>query len=352
MKPFSSIEGQDQAKSVLSAAVNSGRLAHAYILAGPSGSGRLTSALDLARVQMCREVEHGFCGRCKHCIQINAFSHPDVRLTIPSLKTTGPEDIADLLRRRAGDGVSPLRIPGNAYISIEQIRELENRLTKKSFEGRGYVEIITDAHLMRREAANAMLKTLEEPPSGTLIILITSSLTSLLPTVRSRAHTVRFGRLTRKRVEKVLLNRGIDRESAGRMAMCSDGCPGRALELSTSDKEEFPHAEQMFSALTQGIAPMEAAVLAGDTARELGREGVLDLCSQLMSLAHDTRRANRGNLPLERELLPDITTDDDSMLEAIVDSMRLCTTRIRANVSPAMALSAAFAPAAKKGRKK
>ena len=350
MKPFSEIEGQDQAKSLLTAAVVSGRLAHAYILAGPDGSGRLTAAMDLARVHICRETEYGFCGECRHCSQISGFSHPDVRFTVPSLKSSGPESLAELLRTRAEDGITPVRFPGNTYISIEQIRELEGRLSRKSFEGRGYVEIITDAHLMRREAANAMLKTLEEPPDGTLIILITSSLSGLLPTVRSRAHTIRFGRLTGKMVERVLLRRGIDHETAGKLSLCSDGCPGKALDMSSTDIEEVPLALEIFKAVTEGLSPMETASLAGETARELGREGTLDLCGELISIAHDTRRKSFGGEPLQGKSLPATRGVDDSMLETIVESMRLCTARIKANVSPAMALAAAMAAAAEKGK--
>jgi DNA polymerase III delta' subunit len=345
MKPFSTITGQAQARSVLSAAVASGRLAHAYIFAGPDGSGRLTAALDLARVHICREEKNGFCGRCSHCLQISGFSHPDVRFTVPALKTTRPEEIAGLFSARASDGITPLRIPGNSYISIEQVRELEGRLSKRSFEGRGYVEIIPDAHLMRREAANAMLKTLEEPPPGTLIILITSALSSLLPTVRSRAHTVRFGRLSVEMVKKVLLDRGMDGETAGKLALCSDGCPGRALLLGMEDTADTHRADEIFTAIMEGLSPVKAALLAGDLARELGREGVLDLCSRLVSIAHDARRAAAGGGPLERESVPDTAGADDSMLESVVNSMQLCSSRIKANVSPAMALAAALGSA-------
>lgn len=345
-KPFSRIHGQEQAKAVLSAAVAAGRLAHAYILAGPDGSGRLTAALDLARVLICGEEGPGFCGECRHCRQIDDLSHPDVRFTIPMLKTTGPGEVAELLTSRAADGVTPLRFSGNTYISIEQIREIEGRLSKKSFEGRGYVEIMTDAHLMRREAANAMLKTLEEPPPHTLIILVTSSLSGLLPTVRSRAHTVRFGRLPKRTVEEVLKERGIPEARAHRLSLLSDGCPGRALLLADADLEESPMARELLEAAVSGIPPMEAAILAGDIAGKLGREGIMELCAEIVSLAHDSRRAAVGAVPLERENIASLGDADDSMLQAVVDGMRLCQTRIRANVSPPMALAAALGAAA------
>ena len=233
MRLFSTLKGQNQAKKILSSAVNSDRIAHAYILAGPDGSGRLTAALDMAKARICPDVEKGFCGKCRQCRQIDGLLHPDVRITIPKMKTTKDEDIVSLFKTRVKDGITPLRIQGNTYISIDQMRGMGHRLSRKSFEGYGYVEIIYDAHRLRREAANAILKTLEEPPDGTLIVLITSMVSGMLPTVRSRAHTVRFGRLAAAIVEELLIERtGSSAETASRLALLSDGCPGRALVLS------------------------------------------------------------------------------------------------------------------------
>lgn len=329
---------------MLHAALKAGRLAHAYIFAGPDGCGRLTAALDIARVLMCGESVSGYCGECRHCRQINEFVHPDVRFTIPGSRSVGPEDEASLLAARAADGITPLRFPGNTYISIEQIRTLETRLARRSFEGMGYVEVILDAHLLRTEAANAMLKTLEEPPPGTCIILITASPTSLLPTVRSRAHTVRFGRLAVNAVEAVLTRRGMDRETAAKLAIRSDGRPGRALLLNSEELEDLPAVETILSAIVSGASSIEMASTAGQVARELGREGVLTLCSQLIEIAHEARRIYSGAGHLSREDLPQSVPSDDAVLRRLIDAMIICGKRVRGNVSPAMALAAAIAP--------
>ncbi|PIE51325.1 hypothetical protein CSA37_12300 [Candidatus Fermentibacteria bacterium] len=352
MKPLDSITGQNQARRVLLAAVESRRLAHAYIFAGPEGSGRLTSALDLARVLMCSEEENGFCGHCTQCRQISAFSHPDVRLTIPVLKSTSPDDIIEKLNARAEDGITPIRFSGNTYISIEQVRALEGRLSKKSYTGKGYVEIILDAHLMGREAANAMLKTLEEPPAGTLLVLVTSRLRNLLPTVRSRAHTVRFGRLPSCSVKEVLLSRGVEMEKAEQLSMVADGCPGRALELSREEIRGSEESMELFSHLVSGESgTMELSALAAEKAREHGREGLLKLCSDMISLAHDVRRARAGLLPLINSSLPSAETCDDMMLTCLIERMDKCMVRLKANVSPVMAFSAALAGAAPGNRR-
>jgi len=344
MELFSTLTGQNQPKRILASAVHSNRLAHAYILAGPDGSGRLTAALDLAKARICTEVESGFCGQCRQCRQIDGLTHPDVRITLPGMKTTKPGEFAELFKARAEDGITPLRFSGNTYISIDQMRELTHRLSRKSFEGHGYVEIIYDAHRLRREAANAILKTLEEPPEGTLIILITSRVSGLLPTVRSRAHTVRFGRLSNSMVEVLLQKRGVPAEEATRIALVSGGCPGPALVLSREKIKDSNQAEEVFNLIfNRSLGNMELTAEIEKLSRKLGRDGVLSLCSEMISLVHDQRRVLSGAEPLCRKAVPSADNADDGVFQRMEVLFRDCETRLRANVSPSMAFSAAAA---------
>ncbi len=345
MKLFSTLKGQHQSKEILSSAVTSGRLAHAYILAGPNGSGRLTAALDLAKARICPEAEVGFCDECKQCRQIDAFVHPDVRITIPRMKTTKEEELSALFKTRAKDGVTPLRFPGNTYISIDQMREMSHRLSRKSFEGNGYVEIIYDAHTLRREAANAILKTLEEPPEGALIVLVTSRISGMLPTVRSRAHTVRFGRLTNSMVEEILREKtDVSAEVASRLALHSDGCPGTALLLIKGKPADQSIAESIFLMIFDtSLGDMELAVQVEVIARKLGREGIIGLCSDLTALSHDSRRVLIGSKPISHETVPSFSRIDidDNACRRMEYLFQQCEQRLRGNVSPAMAFSAA-----------
>jgi DNA polymerase-3 subunit delta' len=343
MELFSSLKGLRQAKMVLSSAVRSNRLAHAYILAGPDGSGRLTAALDLAKSRICSEVENGFCGQCGQCRQIDSFSHPDVRITFPGMKATKPEDFASMLVTRARDGITPLRFPGNTYISIDQMREMAHRLSRKSYEGRGYVEIVYDAHRLKREAANAILKTLEEPPEKTLIVLITSRVSGLLPTVRSRAHTVRFGRLSNCMIEELLIERkGITAEDAARIALVSDGSAGLALTLSREGVETDSTVEEVFSLIfNSSPGDMELAAEIEKLSRKTGREGMLSLCVEMESLIHDQRRVLSGALPLARKKLPEAKEADDCVFRQMEVLFQQCEKQLKANVSPSMSFTAA-----------
>ncbi len=343
MEMFSTIKGQHQAKELLLSAVKSDRLAHAYILAGPDGSGRLTAALDMAKARICPVVERGFCGSCKHCLQIDGMTHPDVRITIPAMKTTKVEDVADLFKTRIRDGVTPLRIAGNTYISIDQMREVGHRLSRKSFEGYGFVEIIYDAHKLRREAANSILKTLEEPPDGAMIVLVTSRVTGMLPTVRSRAHTVRFGRLTTSLVEDLLIERtGVSREEASRLAVQADGSPGKALVSGKSKIKESNQAVTLMEMIfSKSLGDMELVEEVNTLSRKLGRDGILVLCSELTSLTHDLRRAAAGSKPISREDVPELSGADCETLQGMEILFRQCEQRLKANVSPSMAIAAA-----------
>ena len=343
MEMFSTIKGQKQAKELLSSAVSSGRLAHAYILAGPDGSGRLTAALDVAKARICPVVEKGFCGSCKHCLQIDGMMHPDVRITIPAMKATKEEEIANLFKSRIRDGVTPLRIPGNTYISIDQMREMGHRLSRKSFEGYGFVEIIYDAHKLRREAANSILKTLEEPPEGAVIVLVTSRVTGMLPTVRSRAHTVRFGRLTSLMIEELLIERtGVSQEEASSIALQADGSPGRALCCGKKKRKELNQAEALLEKMfSKSIGDMELVEEVNTMSRKLGRDGILALCLELTSLAHDMRRVLTGSKPISRETVPKLPDADCETCLRMEILFRQCEDRLKANVSPSMAIATA-----------
>ncbi len=351
MKPFQGISGQEAAGALLFAAVESGRLAHAYLLAGPEGCGRLSMALDLAACMICPEEEAGFCGDCRHCSRIFFLSHPDVRLTIPRTAQTTPEEEAALLEARAADGVTPLRFPGNTGTGIGQIREIEARLSRKSFEGRGHVEIILDAHLMRREAANALLKTLEEPPEHTLLILTTSYLSGVLPTVRSRTHCVRLGSLAPGLVEEVIARRtSLDPEAARELALAAGGSPGKALAMAARwEGEGENRAPGLLRLLAESRDQEKLLEAAGDLVRELGRDGLLSLCDDMACAVQDARRVLAGRVPIR----PGVVSTGgftDAFLAEVQENFFRCGVRLRANVSPAMALEAAMLSLGENGR--
>lgn len=347
MRPFEAVRFQEHAAGLVESAFEAGRLAHAYLFAGPEGVGRLTAALGLAAAIVCEEDDSGYCGECRHCKRVFSFDHPDVRVTLPLLGSTTPEEVADLLRKRAEGAAGPLSVSEKAYISISQVRELEQRLSRRAYEDRGHVEIISGAEALRVEAANALLKTLEEPPSGTHLVLLSTSVSRLLPTIRSRAQLVRFRRLPTGGIAAEISHRlGLDMADASRIAAASNGSLGRALILAEAGDRErsLDLATKVLGSLGDLSSP-ELLQLCSAMAKSHGTEGVLSLVMELRALVHDMGRKELGRPCLYH--LPEDLPDDASYLPGnalrqLSELLGKCERRIRRNVSPSMALGAAL----------
>ena len=224
---FSHILGQEKAIAVLQNALRHERVPQAYVFAGYEGVGKKFSAFMLAKALNCHEQQDDACDRCVSCHKIDTGNHPDVRLIEP-------------------DG---------QFIKIDQIREMQKDAGYKAFEGRRKVYIIDHAETMREEAANALLKTLEEPAAECVIILITANVYALLPTVLSRCQFIRFVALgVEKLVELLTQQQQIDEQRARLIASLSEGCPGRALSMDTeATLEKRSRIEALFRTLSSGL---------------------------------------------------------------------------------------------------
>ncbi len=225
---FSEIIGQQRSLEILRLAMGNGRLHHAYLFVGPEGVGKRTVALGLAKGLHCDEAANDFCGRCAACARIQNGNHPDVR-------------VVEILA-------------GKKEVSIQQVREVERELNFRSFSGKRKIAIIDPATSMNLSAQNALLKTLEEPPQDSLLILIAANAGGLLPTLRSRCLRLPFGPLARDAVAGFLItHKGIAKEEARFLAVVSMGSLGAALRL---DKEEFLERRRSWaekvSSLTSG----------------------------------------------------------------------------------------------------
>jgi DNA polymerase-3 subunit delta' len=197
----------------------SGRLAHAYAFAGPSGIGKKRFAFELARCLLCdnhSDAELEACGTCSSCQQASAGTHPDL------LAVGLPEGKSEL----------PLKL----FIGEKETRGKEglcHDLSLKPMSARRRVAIIDDAEWMSEEAANALLKTLEEPPPNSVLILIVTSTDRLLATIRSRCQVVTFQPLNPTDIQKLLLQEGItgDEREAAQIAGLCEGSLDAARQL-------------------------------------------------------------------------------------------------------------------------
>lgn len=205
---FASIRGQHTATDILTRALASNRVSQAYLFAGPNGVGKYLTARALAMALNCHDSSGNGCGECPSCRKILKNIHPDVTtVNIPEKKKSIP---------------------------IDMIRELENKLSTRPHEGKAKVAIIDPADRMTEPAANALLKTLEEPPPWAFIVLVTARASSLLPTIRSRCQRVGFRPLDRQLVEELLLEKGADPNLAALSAEVSGG----SMELAEAYLDE------------------------------------------------------------------------------------------------------------------
>lgn len=180
------------------------RLAHAYLLVGPRDSGKTQTALSLAQLVNCENDTLQACGQCAACRKIASGNHPDVHVI-------GNDDMES--------------------IKIEDIRFLLNRAHLMAYEGRTKVFIIRNIELMTPDAANALLKTLEEPAANTLMILTTSVPEANLDTIKSRCHIVKFFPSSVNRITQLLMDEGVKHQDAHFLAVYSEGCLGKTRKL-------------------------------------------------------------------------------------------------------------------------
>ncbi len=296
---FDNLIGQEVAKKLLSGALAENRLAQSLLFYGPDGVGKELAAVELARALNCQGGEGGLfgeapkpCGACDSCVQTAAYRHPDFIYLFPaphpsseSDKRKTAEEIGEFLKDKAGRPFLQPRFDKPAAITIDDIRELQARTALRPYQGRRKVALIAGADAMTIEAANAFLKTLEEPSPTTHFILVTARPHRLLPTIVSRCQKVRFSLLAREQVERALAERhGAAPPEAALLAAVSGGSLGRALEMMDQDLlADRDAAWEMLGAAVRGdhgrmLAAIEAA------AREKGRpERVLGFAAAAVS---------------------------------------------------------------------
>lgn len=201
--------GHDRAVAALQRGLDSDRVSHSFLIAGPPQVGKTTLALDIARAVNCESNENP-CSNCGQCRRISSGMHPDVR-------------IVGLEKARSGR----LR----TLISIEQVRDVQRETSLLPFEGRYRVIIFENAELLSEEAANSLLKTLEEPPERVLMILVATNTGSVLPTIVSRCRLVQLRPVPAATIAELLSERkGLDTERAREIAGLASGRAGWAVQ--------------------------------------------------------------------------------------------------------------------------
>jgi DNA polymerase III subunit delta' len=256
---FKEIIGQKKAKDSFYRMVSENRVPHAIILKGKPGIGKLAFANAIAQFVNCEApTATDSCGKCSSCSKIRKGIHPDVRFILPiiSNKVEGKNPVSDdFMGQFREQFVTNPYYPFNAWVGlmqgenkqvgirIHEIRELKRKITLKAFEAKYKVVIIWNAEKINTEAANAMLKLLEEPPDQTLIIMTVSDTSAMLTTINSRCQRIQMHR--------------IDDATLAAHLSATHGIPeDRALQLAQLAEGSVAEAEEMVNETTRSLSEL------------------------------------------------------------------------------------------------
>lgn len=254
------IIGHDNAVDQLVRAVETGRINHAYLITGPEGIGRRTLVTTFAQALVCQgTVGDRPCGDCSACRRVRDGNFPDV--TTLSLETQ--------------QASSDRRNSQNTVISIETVRELRSSVSLRPMESSWRVAMLEDVDRLSRDAYDALLKTLEEPPSYVVLLLIATEFEALPETIRSRCRHIPLEPVPRNLVADVLQQRGMEPEQAELIARLTRGRIGHAFELADDSQSLEERRTQVESALEMIEDPL-AAIAEARRMADLYRRGQRD----------------------------------------------------------------------------
>ncbi|WP_447979787.1 DNA polymerase III subunit delta' [Candidatus Nitrospira bockiana] len=315
---FDGVIGHEGPKALLRAAVARDRVAHAYLFYGEDAIGKRLMAVRFAQALNCEAAEAG-CGTCRSCRQIESYTHPDALL------------------------IEPDREQANPQVKIEQIREIEQQIIYRPLIGRFKVVVIDEADRMTLGAANALLKTLEEPPAHSVFILISSKPFALPATITSRCQGLRFVPPARTQVEAALIvQRSLSPADAALLALYTQDRLGLALQT------DITHLRQTQEEYRKLLAPatLRSVTAVFNAAEALAKSGrapeAFDWIAQwlrdllLISVGSDPDALlNRGSAPDLAETAERISQETLLELLTEVDAIQRSANR---NVNPQLAL--------------
>jgi DNA polymerase III subunit delta' len=319
--------GQTRAVSLLQNSLKAGALAHAYLFVGPQHVGKMTLAINLAQALNCEAVERP-CLECTSCKKIAAGGHSDVRII--RLLQNEEENIEFKL------------------IHTEQIKDMLHAASLPPFEGKHKVFIIDGAELLSIEAANRLLKTLEEPESNVTFILLTTNDRLLLATVVSRCQRLELLPLSTAEGATALREKwSIEPERARLLAGLSHGCPGWALSANRDDGLIQQRNEELnrLNGIIRADYEERFAYVAQLAARfSQNRSAVYDVLELWLDYWRDLMLVKLGcydmitNIDRKNELIEMAGSYRLAQIKAFIDSIKSAAVQLRQNVNTRLAL--------------
>ena len=250
---YNQIPGQTEAKGRLLKMANQNRVPHALLLSGKEGCGNLPVAFAFAQHLYCKEkTETGACGKCNSCIKVSKLIHADLHIVFPIIKSKHVKSSNDFIKefreaflREPFLSLAAWCVEMDAenkqpIIPVEESSEILRKLSYTSYEGSYKIMIIWQPEKMNTEAANKLLKILEEPPDQTIFILVSNRPDQLLATIFSRVQQIPFYNCSEKEIaDALILNYKVNEEVAKQTAILANGNYGEAISLLNENEDSI-----------------------------------------------------------------------------------------------------------------
>lgn len=274
---FAEIPGHESQKQLLRSIVDSGRIPHALMLSGPSGIGKTLLARAFIQYVGCTNRSGGdSCGKCPSCLQTRSFNNPDVHYVYPIVKQSSPRKsistdwIAEWKEMLAED---PFMTPerwtdkmkaGNSQpkIYVDESADILRISTLSAFSAPYKIFLVWLPEKMNPEAANKLLKQIEEPFADTVFVMVSNDPGAILPTISSRLRDIPLQRLSEQEIAFWLADHGYDPEVAADAARLAGGNMGKALEFASNSGEHAEFAEAFRDSMRKAYARAVGDLLA------------------------------------------------------------------------------------------
>lgn len=296
---FSDITGHKEIINSLKSFVDSGKIPHAMLFSGATGIGKFRTARAFAQYLHCKNhKDHDSCGTCPSCLQHQNHNNPDLHFIYPVVKKDGVLISKDLIEpwREMLDTNSYMPVEkwndlikaGNSQpaIYVNESEEILNRASLSAFQEDFKIFIVWLPEKLRPEAANKLLKIIEEPFEDTVFILVSNNDSHILPTIQSRTQRFNFKPLSEKEIQSLLIEKGVDRQMAEDSARLAGGSLQKADEIACHP-EELIEFNNLFKEMMRGAYGLRAKTMKelSETAAGFGREKLirfLTYCGRLI----------------------------------------------------------------------
>jgi DNA polymerase-3 subunit delta' len=337
--------GHEWAASLLQSSIDAGKVGHAYIFNGPASVGKTRLAHDFTMALNCEQPPQGvsglrFCGVCRACRLIAADKHSDV--TVISLEWQG--------RQPENQGSA------NNNLKIDTIRSIQAEINRPPKEVPWRVYIVQDVNTMQPAAANAFLKTLEEPPSRAILILLSDSDRALLSTIVSRCQVIELRPVPTATIETALKERGVAESQAKTLAALAAGRPGYALrslqDRTQKDRNDRDEALMQLAELLPGDR-VKRMVFAEELTKKWQdggekRASIVTMLNIWLGWWRDLALIKNGlstyitNLDRQDELKKQVTKFTPLQIKEMITGITHASAELESNVSPRLALGDLF----------